>query len=53
MGVVYVYDVTRRETFEKLEVWRETVQKYMNSQRYTEMVLGNKIDLGHFREMEA
>ena len=36
-----------------MEEWRDYVVKYMNSQNFTEMVLGNKTDLYHFKEIKT
>ena len=42
-GVVFVFDVSRRETFENLEKWREEVNEILTNLPC--IVIGNKSDL--------
>ncbi|MEM3586124.1 MAG: Rab family GTPase [Candidatus Jordarchaeaceae archaeon] len=42
-GAVFVFDVSRRETFENLEKWREEVNEIITN--IPCIVIGNKIDL--------
>jgi len=42
-GVVYVFDVTRRETFENLNRWRREVTETCGN--IPSVIVGNKIDL--------
>ncbi len=42
-GVIYVFDVSRRETFENLEKWREEVNEILDDT--SGIIIGNKIDL--------
>lgn len=46
-GVVMVYDVTRRDSFENLEQWLKEVQLYTpdNGEGVIKLLVGNKIDL--------
>lgn len=46
-GVVMVYDVTRRDSFENLEQWLKEVQLYTpdNGEGVVKLLVGNKIDL--------
>jgi Ras-related protein Rab-18 len=45
-GIVFVYDVTRRDTFEALErVWMREVDIYSNVEDAVKMVVANKVDL--------
>ena len=46
-GVVMVYDVTRRDSFENLEQWLREVQLYTpdNGEGVVKLLVGNKIDL--------
>merc|ERR1719203_1151386 len=46
-GVVMVYDVTRRESFENLEQWLKEVKVYCpnNGEGVVKLLVGNKIDL--------
>lgn len=51
-AVIYVYDVTRRETFEGLsEVWLPEVAMYSTVDRPATMIVGNKVDLESKREV--
>ncbi|KAJ2612069.1 Ras- protein Rab-18 [Coemansia sp. RSA 1365] len=43
-GVILVYDVSSRETFENLENWIEEVNTYCPSDDVVKMIVGNKID---------
>lgn len=45
-GIILVYDVTRRETFESLEeVWLREVDMYATVEDAVKMVVANKTDL--------
>jgi len=48
-GVVMVYDVTRRDSFENLEQWLKEVKLYSpnNGEGVVKLLVGNKIDLGN------
>lgn len=49
-GIILVYDVTRRETFEKLGKWLDDIRS--NSQSEIRVILvGNKIDLADQRQV--
>ncbi|CAH9127859.1 unnamed protein product, partial [Cuscuta epithymum] len=44
-GIVLVYDVTRKESFESLTgVWEEEIKSYSSDQNYVKMLVGNKKD---------
>ncbi|KAJ1728601.1 Ras- protein Rab-18 [Coemansia sp. RSA 2049] len=43
-GVILVYDVSSRETFEHLDNWVEELSTYCSSDDVVKMVVGNKID---------
>ncbi|KAJ1652008.1 Ras- protein Rab-18 [Dispira simplex] len=43
-GVILVYDVSRRETFEHLDKWMNELNIYCPSQDVVKMVVGNKVD---------
>uniref|UniRef100_A0A8C6SH27 small monomeric GTPase n=1 Tax=Neogobius melanostomus TaxID=47308 RepID=A0A8C6SH27_9GOBI len=43
-GVILVYDVTRRETFTKLENWLSELETYCTRNDLVKMLVGNKID---------
>jgi len=43
-GAILVYDVTRRETFDKLDSWRSELEMYATRADLIKMVVANKID---------
>lgn len=43
-GVILVYDVTRRDTFAKLDVWLNELETYCTRNDLVKMLVGNKID---------
>lgn len=44
-GIIFVYDVTRRETFKNLQdAWFEEVQVYSPTQDFVSIIVGNKVD---------
>ncbi|KAK1159005.1 ras-related protein Rab-18-B-like [Acipenser oxyrinchus oxyrinchus] len=43
-GVILVYDVTRRETFKRLENWLNELETYCTKNNIVKMLVGNKID---------
>uniref|UniRef100_A0A8D2ZN25 RAB18A, member RAS oncogene family n=1 Tax=Scophthalmus maximus TaxID=52904 RepID=A0A8D2ZN25_SCOMX len=43
-GVILVYDVTRRETFAKLDNWLNELETYCTRNDLVKMLVGNKID---------
>ena len=53
-GIVYVLDVTRRETFESLgEIWMHEVSMYSTIEDSIKMVVANKTDLETQREVRT
>lgn len=45
-GVIIVYDVTNKSTFEKVQEWVQSIGEYTDSEKNIQKVLvGNKIDL--------
>lgn len=44
-GVILVYDVSRRETFDHVKMWMNEVDVYATNPNIIKMVVGNKIDL--------
>lgn len=52
-GVVMVYDVTRRDSFENLEQWLKEVKLYSpnNGEGVVKLLVGNKIDLDSERKV--
>jgi Ras-related protein Rab-18 len=43
-GAILVYDVTRLQTFKKLETWLDELEAYPTKNNIVKMVVGNKID---------
>lgn len=43
-GVIFVYDVTARKTFENLNSWLDEVNSYADKRNIVKMLVGNKID---------
>ncbi|KAJ1136193.1 hypothetical protein NDU88_002611 [Pleurodeles waltl] len=43
-GVILVYDVTRRETLQKLIIWLNELDTYSTKDNMVKMLVGNKID---------
>lgn len=43
-GVILVYDVTRRDTFVKLDNWLNELETYCTRNDIVKMLVGNKID---------
>jgi len=43
-GVILVYDVTNRETFDNLEQWFSELQTYCSNKDVIKMIVGNKVD---------
>ena len=44
-GVLLVYDVTNRNTFNNIKLWLEDINKYSNNPINSIILVGNKIDL--------
>ncbi len=49
-AVILVYDISRRDSFDRLENWIQDVQKYTNK-NLKMMLIGNKIDLESERQV--
>ncbi|KAJ1885286.1 Ras- protein Rab-18 [Kickxella alabastrina] len=43
-GVILVYDVSSRESFDNLDTWFEELKTYCSGEDVVKMVIGNKID---------
>jgi Ras-related protein Rab-18 len=51
-GIIFVFDVTRRETFESLaDIWMREVDMYGTVEESVKMVVANKTDLSTEREV--
>lgn len=46
-GVILVYDVSSRATFNKLDIWLNELDIYCNVSGCVKMLIGNKIDKGN------
>jgi len=44
-GIILVYDVSRRDTFQDIKMWLTEVGVYSTEENAIKMVIGNKIDL--------
>ncbi|KAH8952018.1 hypothetical protein BDL97_09G062300, partial [Sphagnum fallax] len=51
-GVLLVYDITRKRTFNHLASWLEDARQHANS-NITIMLIGNKCDLAHRRAINT
>ncbi|KAJ1927359.1 hypothetical protein IWQ60_002991 [Tieghemiomyces parasiticus] len=43
-GIILVYDVSRRETFEHLDRWLNELNTYCSAQDVVKIIIGNKVD---------
>lgn len=51
-GIIFAYDVTRRETFEAIQqVWMQEVQNYSTVEKAVMMIVANKVDRDSEREV--
>ncbi|GAX77793.1 hypothetical protein CEUSTIGMA_g5236.t1 [Chlamydomonas eustigma] len=51
-GICFIYDVTRRESFEDLEaVWMREVELYSNVDGAVQILVANKVDLSSERQV--
>jgi Ras-related protein Rab-1A len=44
-GLLLMYDITKRETFENVENWIESIKESLGKESYLIVLIGNKIDL--------
>ena len=52
-GIVFVFDLTKRSSFESLDSWIKEVSQYTNGLESLKMILiGNKQDKGYQRQVE-
>lgn len=52
-GVIIVYDITRRETFDKVNEWMKSIKEHTDKDRNIQKILvGNKIDLKDERQVD-
>lgn len=50
-GVILVYDITRKETFDHLKDWMNELETYSNIQDSVKMIVGNKLDKDSDRQV--
>lgn len=43
-GAIVVYDVSRRDTFNKMQTWLDELDTYTTRRNIVKMIVGNKID---------
>ncbi|CAG8477631.1 2756_t:CDS:2 [Cetraspora pellucida] len=48
-GVILVYDVSKRESFDQLDSWFGELNTYCSSKDVVKMIVGNKVDKEHSR----
>jgi len=49
-GIILIYDITNKETFEHIEIWLKSISEIVsnnNKDNYLVMLLGNKLDLAN------
>ena len=52
-GIVFVFDLTKRSSFESLDSWIKEVSQYTSGLESLKMILiGNKQDKGYQRQVE-
>jgi len=56
-GVLIVYDITKKSTFDNLDIWLTECKKYINPSNKTiatpMILVGNKVDLIHLRAVKT
>ncbi|KNC78753.1 GTP-binding protein yptV3 [Sphaeroforma arctica JP610] len=52
-GVIFMYDITREDTFTNIEGWLQELVQYSNGENVAKMLVGNKIDREDEREVSA
>ena len=50
-GVLLVYDITNYDTFKKIDYWNNQIKNY-NKNKYSIVLIGNKIDLNNERTIQ-
>lgn len=43
-GVIFMYDITQRSSFERLSIWYEGMKKILNEEETPLLLVGNKLD---------
>ncbi|KAI9140762.1 RAB18A, member ras oncogene family [Paraphysoderma sedebokerense] len=52
-GLMLVYDITNRESFQHLESWMKEVDIYVGGRDVKKVLIGNKIDMNHERQIKS
>ncbi|KAL7062343.1 hypothetical protein AAHC03_01654 [Spirometra sp. Aus1] len=52
-GVLLVYDITKKETFDNIKRWEDHLNYYSGTSNIVKMLVGNKIDLDDRRVSKA
>eukprot|EP01091_Cochliopodium_minus_P000818 TRINITY_DN10724_c0_g1_i1.p1 TRINITY_DN10724_c0_g1~~TRINITY_DN10724_c0_g1_i1.p1 ORF type:complete len:198 (-),score=36.76 TRINITY_DN10724_c0_g1_i1:107-700(-) len=52
-GIILVYDITSRDSFTKLSLWKNEIDKYSGNKDLKIMVLGNKCDIENDRKVST
>jgi len=50
-GIILVYDVTKRETFQHIETWLQEINLYSTNSEVRKMLIGNKVDKSEPRQV--
>lgn len=48
-GIIMVYDISSRQSFNDLRLWHDTIKKYCSDKSYKVIVAGNKADIKNKR----
>lgn len=51
-GIVIVYDITSKESFDNVDLWLAEIAKYTQHDSVCKLVLGNKVDLAASRSVQ-
>lgn len=51
-GIVIVYDITSKESFDNVDLWLAEIAKYTQHDSVCKLVLGNKVDLAPSRAVQ-
>lgn len=43
--ILYCFDVTNKESFNSIKLWKESLKEYVQNKKCVEILIGNKIDL--------
>lgn len=43
--IVYCFDVTNKESFNSIKLWKDSLKEYVQNKKCIEILVGNKVDL--------